>query len=317
MQRIIVLYIFFVVRHCNFDCGLNENKEISSFSYELNKINDGAWKWFMDSNIVYLSENLCPIIGFKNCNGLINIEEFLDKIHDEDLPIFLDSVFQIRNRTLQEASCEYRLKTNLRNDIWILCRIKLTRKSVAVGVHTDISKYKNIEKALTYKATHDGLTDLYNKMFFLDNLKQIFTQYKADRKPRFAVVFADLDRYKVINDKYGHVFGDKYLQKIAERFKSCSRTEAMVARFGGDEFVMILENVENFNKLEKFLKRFIKCFKNSITIKNIKLNPSTSIGAAIVRKEFQNYKDILNEADVELYRLKNANVSNHFSLKVW
>ena len=112
----------------------------------------------------------------------------------------------------------------------------------------EITKRTDLEEQLRYDATHDSLTGLYNRAWFLDRLKK--TQQQADENEDylFAVLFLDLDRFKTVNDSLGHVAGDRLLAQIAHQLQECLPESILVARLGGDEFTIILEGITDISQ---------------------------------------------------------------------
>lgn len=151
----------------------------------------------------------------------------------------------------------------------------------------------------------DSLMGLLSKNYFISRLKEYVQLYKMNLISSFAVLFVDLDRFKSVNDKYGHIFGDKYLKNVAKMFTSCFRQTDTVARFGGDEFTIILDNIKNCEELLTQLSNLQNCSTISpFVIDNVYISPSFTVGDVFVQKQYSNYEEILIEADRELYKKK-------------
>jgi diguanylate cyclase (GGDEF)-like protein len=159
-------------------------------------------------------------------------------------------------------------------------------------------------KELLDASMHDALTDLPNRVLFLKRLKQALERAKADPAYLFAVLFLDLDRFKVINDSLGHLIGDQLLITVAGRLKSCLRSGDTVARLGGDEFTILLENIGDASDATLVADRLQNELALPIHLEGFKLFTSASIGIALSTTGYDRPEDILRDADTTMYRAK-------------
>jgi len=157
---------------------------------------------------------------------------------------------------------------------------------------------------LRYKklAMKDPLTGILNRFAFQEELKRVISNSKRTNA-KFALLFLDLDYFKEVNDTYGHDCGDKLLQEVANRVLPNIRIEDIFARIGGDEFVLILTNIEN-DTLEKLVEKAIVLFRKPWGIENIKLNITTSIGVAIFPDHADTEIQLMKKADIAMYKSK-------------
>jgi diguanylate cyclase (GGDEF)-like protein len=162
-----------------------------------------------------------------------------------------------------------------------------------------------LEEELEFQAFHDDLTGLPNRPLLMDRLSGALARGMR-RRSSCAVLFLDLDRFKVVNDSLGHMFGDKLLQQIAERLDGCVRPEDTVARIGGDEFVVLVEQVATPGDAYAVADRIATALAPAVTIAGHELFISTTIGIAISRPGQDRPGDLLRDADVALYRAKAA-----------
>ena len=168
----------------------------------------------------------------------------------------------------------------------------------------DISDRKSMEQQLLHDALHDSLTGLPNRSLFMDRLEQQLKKSQSQSGYLFAVLFLDLDRFKVVNDSVGHLIGDKLLIEIARRLeKSISPTDT-VARLGGDEFTILLENISS--KLEATLvaRSIYQTLSFSFHIDGYELFTTASIGIALSSQGYEKPEDILRDADLTMYSAK-------------
>jgi diguanylate cyclase (GGDEF)-like protein/PAS domain S-box-containing protein len=168
----------------------------------------------------------------------------------------------------------------------------------------DISRHKSLEAQLVQRALHDQLTGLPNRMLFMDRLEQALE--RSARRGKFAaVLFLDLDRFKLVNDNLGHDHGDQLLVQVADRLRSCLRRVDTIARIGGDEFTVLLEDVGSPGDAAMVAERIIEAFRGSFRIENQEIFVGASIGIALGgRDQGTTAQGLLRNADIAMYRAK-------------
>ncbi|RCJ33033.1 diguanylate cyclase [Nostoc punctiforme NIES-2108] len=174
----------------------------------------------------------------------------------------------------------------------------------AVLVFQDITKRKQTEAQLIRNAFYDGLTELPNRVLFLDRLRQTIERSKRRSDYYFAVLFLDLDGFKEINDRFGHGIGDDFLVAIARRLESCLRSGDTVARFGGDEFTVLLEDIKDISDATNVAKRIQDSLRLPVNLNGYQLSTTASIG---ITWNFSNYEEpatLLRDADIAMYQAK-------------
>ena len=174
----------------------------------------------------------------------------------------------------------------------------------AVLVFQDITKRKQTEVQLIRSAFYDGLTELPNRILFLDRLRQTIERSKRRSDYYFAVLFLDLDGFKEINDRFGHGIGDDFLVAIAKRLESCLRGGDTLARFGGDEFTVLLENIKDITDATNVAKRIQDSLRLPVNLNGYQLSTTASIG---ITWNFNNYEEpatLLRDADIAMYQAK-------------
>ncbi|WP_373070341.1 diguanylate cyclase domain-containing protein [Sulfurimonas sp.] len=179
-----------------------------------------------------------------------------------------------------------------------------------VSVFSDITDRKNYENNLSYLATHDSLTSLANRIHFNDNFEQSISMAKRHNY-KLAVLYMDLNKFKDINDTYGHETGDHLLKEVAKRFKSAVREEDTVARLGGDEFAIILNDIQNKEDIIAIAKAIIQKTSEPLSIKNHNMIPSTSIGISIYPDHAKDEESLLKYADQAMYKAKQKGPDNY------
>ncbi len=174
------------------------------------------------------------------------------------------------------------------------------------GTNTDIDDQKQSEEKLNYYARHDQLTDLPNRAEFMSNLRSAVERAESNPVARFAVLFLDLDRFKVINDSLGHLVGDKLLRLIADRFRKYVRPGDVVARLGGDEFTILLNRTGGVSDVVQVAERVQRNLAKPFQIDSYEVFTSASIGIIVSDDIMRQPEDFLRDADAAMYRAKEA-----------
>ncbi len=199
-----------------------------------------------------------------------------------------------------------------------------------LGVSTDITERKLAEDQLSHNAFHDALTGLPNRILFTDRLTHALNR-SARRKDEqwFAVLFLDLDHFKTVNDTLGHLLGDQLLIMVAKRLQECLRAADTIARFGGDEFVFLLEDLDETNEVVQVAERILESIHAPFNLAGHEVDVSASIGIVLSTSSYEKADEILRDADIAMYRAKDlgrnryvifnsamrANVVHHLELE--
>jgi diguanylate cyclase (GGDEF)-like protein len=168
----------------------------------------------------------------------------------------------------------------------------------------EIERRERIERQLKHETLHDALTGLPNRALLLDRLASALTHYTRDPRRLFAVLFLDLDRFKIINDSVGHLLGDELLEEVGRRIADSLEPRDLVARLGGDEFAVLLSDIENDEDATASAQRLIDVLNAPIRLANKEVFTSASIGIAVVAPRYRKAEDLLRDADVAMYRAK-------------
>ncbi|MEG0186176.1 MAG: EAL domain-containing protein, partial [Stenotrophomonas sp.] len=160
------------------------------------------------------------------------------------------------------------------------------------------------EQRLTHQAMHDALTGLPNRLHLLDRLEDAIARARVPDGPRFAVLFLDLDRFKLVNDSIGHAAGDQMLVEVAKRIVSMIGPGDVVARLGGDEFAIVLQCDHGLDSAREFAQRMLVALEESMWVKGRELFPSGSLGIAMWNPRYRNGEELVRDADAAMYRAK-------------
>lgn len=190
---------------------------------------------------------------------------------------------------------------------WSLEEVKLAQ---ALGTHLYMAvMQRRVEDMIRHQASHDRLTGLPNRLLFDERLS-LALAYAHQRGEMLAVMFLDLDRFKTINDTLGHASGDQLLQQVAHRLTKCLKHSDTIARWGGDEFTLILPQVGSAQDATQIAKRIIKTLKTPFDCNGQELHITTSIGVALAPYDGEDAETLLKNADTAMYRAKQQGKNN-------
>ncbi|MDP4128127.1 MAG: sensor domain-containing diguanylate cyclase, partial [Bacillota bacterium] len=258
---------------------------------------------YQNGKFVYCNQRIEEIFGY-------NLKEMLDKdltelIYEEDITSVLESFSQLR-ANVEEVTREFRIVKKGRDIANVQVQAKLTYYSglpAVIGTVIDITDRKKAEEKINYLAFYDSLTNLPNRHFLSDHFKQLLNRYKGNKNKGIGILFIDLDEFKSINDSLGHCFGDIVLQKASPRLCSCVRKNDIVSRYGGDEFILLLEDVSK-KEIEDVAKRVIDEFSYPFSISDKAVLTSPSIGISVYPWDSRDIDTLIKYADAAMYHAK-------------
>ncbi len=237
---------------------------------------------------------------------LENPELRLQVVHPEDRPRVKEQFDRLEEQN--SIDVEYRILQPGGKVRWLWERSKLVQDDNQLvrldGIICDITERKIFEQKLSYEARHDALTGLSNRVFFMEKVEQVLQKIKHDKNYLFAVLFIDLDRFKIVNDSLGHILGDQLLIGVANLIKQSLRPQDTVARLGGDEFTILVKKVTHIEDVTIIANRILKKLMSPFNLEGHQVFTGASIGIVFGNSRYQNSTEILRDADIAMYRAK-------------
>jgi diguanylate cyclase (GGDEF)-like protein/PAS domain S-box-containing protein len=280
------------------------------WSFALEGGGDCVWDWNLQTNQVALSKGGKSMFGFSEYEIGNSMSEWNARVHPEDVVILLMQVGDFLRQRQDKFTAEYRVRCKDESWKWILTRGMVSHRSTEdrvvrmIGTHTDLTERKQAEETIQRQAHYDALTQLPNRRLFRDRLEHTIRQSKRDHSP-FALMLIDLDHFKEINDTMGHDAGDFLLVDAAQRILHCVRESDTVARMGGDEFVVILPDIEDPSNIERIAQKIIGKLASPFLLGEEKAFISASVGITLYPADADNMEALLKNADQAMYVAKN------------
>lgn len=282
---------------------------LSRYALAAQGANDGMWGWDLQTNEVLLSARWWDMLGCPAQETRGPPESWLDRIHRDDQQAFRDHMRAHLDQTTPHLACEYRLRHQDGTWRWMLCRGLAERSETGkpvriAGSQADIHGRKTAEQRLRFDATHDALTGLPNRLLFKDRLTQGLRRRQRKPDHQLTVLFIDLDRFKNINDSFGHPAGDRLLVEIAKRIRQILRDGDTVARLGGDEFAVLLDGMGEAGPIQQITDRLRQAIGEPFRVDGADLVVSASVGIRTTTSSDDTCDDLLRDADTAMYGAK-------------
>ena len=291
------------------------NRE-NRFALALEGANDGVWDWDLTTDEIFYSNRWRDMLGLADDSVPNSFGFWLSRVHPEDRELLKSSLDSHLKDEVPFFSCEHRLLHHDTTYRWMLSRGVAVRddngKAIRIaGSLSDITESKRAEHQLLRDALHDTLTSLPNRALFTDRLTQAIVRTNRNREDLFAVLFLDFDRFKVINDRLGHFYGDQLLIELGNRLQECTREVDTVARLGGDEFAILLQDLDTEDMAEEVASRINMSLADPFQLAGREIVSNASIGIAFSSLGYDNPDDMIRDADIAMYQAKNAGRGRH------
>ncbi|HEX4950372.1 MAG TPA: EAL domain-containing protein [Blastocatellia bacterium] len=271
--------------------------------------NDGLWDWDLLNNEVHFSPRWKIMLGYQEQDIGTSPEEWFSRVHPDDYITLERTLAAHLDGQSPHFEHEHRMLHQDGTYFWMLSRGIAVRDETGkgrrmVGSLTDIRQRRLAEEKLQHDALHDDLTGLPNRAAFMERLRRSLERARFDDEYVFAVLFLDLDRFKIINDSLGHRVGDQMLLEIARRLGTTLRPSDMVARLGGDEFVVLIDHLREERDVAYVAERVQKILSVPIPLDEREVFTTVSIGITLSSSQSECAEDLLREADTAMHRAK-------------
>ncbi len=265
-------------------------------------------------NWLKVNRALCDILGYSEEEFLA--VDFQSMIFPEDLGETLVKLHELYSGKIPNCQMEHRYLHESGKTVWASWSASAANDAQSNNLRLifqiqDISGKKVAEEKLQHEATHDALTGLPNRPFFMSRLSAALEQTRLSTNYKASILFIDLDRFKYVNDSLGHLAGDLLLKEISERLRDCMRPSDLVARLGGDEFTILVEGNYDINEVTRIAERIQRKFSVPFELDGNEVYSSASIGILHASVKHLKSEDMMRDADTAMYQAKRAGKARH------
>lgn len=279
------------------------------YALVVNSSNDGLWDWDLSSNKLTFCNRWKALLGYAEDEIGMTPDEWFKRIHPEDVEIVESEITAHLLGLTPQFQNEHRLRHQHGGYRWVMSRglaIWDDRREAyrMAGSITDITDQKYAEERLLHNAFHDALTGLPNRPMFMNKLSRSLARARQQEDYMFAVLFIDLDRFKFINDSLGHQIGDQLLVTFARRLEGAVRPGDLVARWGGDEFAIILDRIKGTGDAVQAAQRIQSDLASPFKLSSHEVFVTASIGISHSLLPCASEEEFIRNADTAMYRAK-------------
>lgn len=271
---------------------------------------EAVWEWDLVTGKAKFSTQYYTMLGYEPDEFPANQDEWLARIHPDERDAVIGKIRDELAQNQDQHIAEYRMRAKDGRYRWIQGRGKCIafdetgKPTRMVGINTDFTERKQSEQQISFMAYHDKLTGLPNRALLFDRLAQAMSHAKRDKK-YVALLFVDLDGFKAINDEHGHEAGDAVLKMSAQRFLACVRAVDTVARFGGDEFAIILGNLDAPEQAKGVADKIVQAFAQGLILPGgSECTVGASVGISIYPDHGSAMDSLMTAADRAMYESK-------------
>ena len=277
---------------------------------------DGLWEWDLRTHELYVSDRWKAMLGLPASASITRAEEWFARVHPDDVTPMKEAIKAHIAGETAHLEHEHRILHADGAYRWFLCRgmaVGTGRRRLRIaGSVSDVSDHVFDQERLRTAGFRDPLTGLRNRTDFLEVLGRRLEEYKRRTTgERFAVLFLDLDRFKVINDSLGHLVGDELLIAVSRRLESCLRQHDFLGRLGGDEFAILLTTIGDAPQANVIALRIQEALRAPLSVGGRDVFTSASIGIAFGHRDYTRPHEIMRDADTAMYHAKANGKARH------
>jgi diguanylate cyclase (GGDEF)-like protein/PAS domain S-box-containing protein len=271
--------------------------------------NDGLWDWDLKTDRIFYSHRWKEMLGHREPEIGDSPDEWFDRVHADDI----DRVKAMLDAHLGGAVAHFEIEHRMRHaddgHRWMLVRGLAVRGADGAayriaGSQTEVTDRKRAEQQAIHDALHDSLTGLANRTLFLERVRQALARRRRHPTTRFAVIYLDLDRFKLVNESLGHVHGDDMIIAASRRLEQSLKFGDTVARLGGDEFAILMEEVATPGDAKSISESLQKTLSSPFVLRGKEVFATASMGIAHSENDYDRPEDILRDSELAMYRAK-------------
>jgi diguanylate cyclase (GGDEF)-like protein/PAS domain S-box-containing protein len=271
--------------------------------------NDGLWDWDLKTDRVFYSRRWKEMLGHGETEIGDMPDEWFSRIHANDVDRVKAMLDAHLGGAVSHFEIEHRMRHSDDDHRWMLVRGLAVRGPDGAayriaGSQTEITDRKRAEQQAVHDALHDSLTGLANRTLFLERIRQAMARRQRHPSTRFAVIYLDLDRFKLVNESLGHVHGDDMIISASRRLEQSLKFGDTVARLGGDEFAVLMEEVATVGDAKSISESLQKTLSSPFILRGKEVFATASMGIAHSENDYDRPEDILRDSELAMYRAK-------------
>ena len=274
--------------------------------------NDGLWDWDLRTATVHFSPRWKSLLDYSDTEIGHVVEAWFDRVHPDDIEALRSNIHAHLEGRTPIHEFEHRIKTSGGSYRWMLSRGLAHRDSWGhptrlAGSLTDISRRKQFE----HRLHTDPVTGLASRMSLMESLQEAIDRAKADESYRFALLFLNLDRFKVVNDSIGVESGDEILSQLGNRLRQCVNDNDTVFRYGGDEFAVLLEDLVDFTKANRVADKIHQSLKLPFNLAGHEVFTTAAIGITLSSRNYDRPSEIIRDVGVAINNAKRSDAERN------